>query len=122
MTIQIFIVLVLTFIIYTISTLTYSVRIAGIRTGLIAICFSIFNIFALIARTSNTIQEPLLAKTIENTIMVGDSQSLLVVFRWILYSTTVATIIGALLMPTFIKFSAKLLCLLVNIALYLNCF
>lgn len=107
MSIQVVIVLILTFIIYIISTLAYSVRIVGIKTGRIAISFAVFNIFALISRTANTIQAPLLAKTVENTIKTGNPQGLLIVFRWILVATTFATIIGALLLPTFIKIFGK---------------
>lgn len=104
---QIMIVLVLTFIIAVISTLAYSVRIVGVKTGRIAISFAVFNIFALISRTANTIQGPLLSKTIENNIKQGNSHGLLYMFRWILFSTTIATIVGALLMPTFIKLFSK---------------
>ncbi|MFW6273024.1 MAG: lipid II flippase family protein, partial [bacterium] len=43
MTIQIYLVLILTLIIHLISTLSYSVRIVGIRTRKIAISFSLFN-------------------------------------------------------------------------------
>ncbi|WMJ81694.1 lipid II flippase Amj family protein [Clostridium sp. MB40-C1] len=107
MSTQVLIVLILTFIIYIISTLAYSVRIVAVRTGRIAISFAVFNIFALISRTANSIQAPLMAKTIESTIKTGNPQSLLFVFRWILFSTTVATIIGSLLMPTFIKVFGK---------------
>ena len=59
------------------------------------------------SRTANSIQAPLLAKTIESTIKTGNPQSLLSTFRWILFSTTIATIIGAALMPTFIKVFGK---------------
>ncbi|MEW9097088.1 MAG: lipid II flippase Amj family protein [Clostridiaceae bacterium] len=104
---QIVIVLVLTFIIYVISTLAYSVRIVAVKTGRIAISFAVFNIFALISRTANTIQAPLMAKTIENSIKIGNTESLLSVFRWVLFSSTLATIAGALLMPTFIKVFGK---------------
>jgi len=104
---QVIIVLILTVIISIISTLAYSVRIVAVRTGRIAVSFAVFNIFALISRTANSIQAPLLAKTIENTISTGNPQSLLYIFRWILFSTTVATIIGAVLMPTFIKVFRK---------------
>lgn len=107
MSTQVIIVLILTFIIYIISTLAYSVRIVGVRTGRIAISFAVFNIFALISRTANSIQAPLMAKTIESTIKIGNPQNLLFVFRWILFFTTLGTIIGALLMPTFIKFFGK---------------
>lgn len=79
MSTQIIIVLILTFVIYVISTLAYSVRIVGVRTGRIAISFAVFNVFALLSRTANTIQAPLLAKTIENSINLGNSEGLLYV-------------------------------------------
>lgn len=107
MSVQIGIVLVLTFIINVISTLAYSVRIVGVKTGRIAISFAVFNVFALISRTANTIQAPLMAKNIENSIKLGNSQNLLYMFRWILLATTFATITGAVLMPTFIKVFRK---------------
>ncbi|ABS34039.1 hypothetical protein RSJ21_07355 [Clostridium botulinum] len=107
MSTQIIIVLILTFVIYVISTLAYSVRIVGVRTGRIAISFAVFNVFALLSRTANTIQAPLLAKTIENSINLGNSEGLLYVFRWILLSTTLATVAGALMLPTFIKVFGK---------------
>lgn len=107
MSAQIIIVLVLTFIIYVISTLAYSVRIVGVRTGRIAISFAVFNVFALISRTANTIQAPLMAKTIENNIKAGNAEGLLYIFRWILFSSTLATIVGAVLMPTFIRLFGK---------------
>jgi hypothetical protein len=105
---QVVLVIILNFIIYIIATLAYSVRIVGVRTGKIAISFSVFNIFALISRTANSIQAPVLAKTIENTIKTGNPQSLIYSFRWILFSTTIATITGALLMPSFIKIFTRL--------------
>lgn len=107
MTLQINIVFILTFVISTISTLAYSVRIVGVKTGRIAVAFSVFNVFALISRTANSIQAPLLAKTIENEIMMGTSDSMLYTFRWILFFATMGTIFGALLMPTFIKLFSK---------------
>lgn len=108
MPLQVVLVIILNFIIYIIATLAYSVRIVGVRTGKIAISFSVFNIFALISRTANSIQAPVLAKTIENTIKTGNPQSLIYSFRWILFSTTIATITGALLMPSFIKIFTRL--------------
>src|ERR1700691_813025 len=95
------IICLLTFIIHLIGTLAYSVRIAGIRTRRIAISFSLFNILILVSRTSNSFQGPFLAKRIENTIAGGVSHGLLADFRWMLWSATLATIMGALLTPTF---------------------
>jgi len=100
MTLQIILVLIFTLIIHLISTLSYSVRIVGIRTRKIAISFALFNIMVLISRTSNSFQAPLLAKWIENNINNGINPGTLEI-RLILIATTFATIIGGLLIPTF---------------------
>ncbi|MBX4258702.1 lipid II flippase Amj family protein [Clostridium estertheticum] len=55
MSTQVIIVLILTIIISIISTLAYSVRIVGVRTGGIAVSFAVFNIFTLVSRTSNSL-------------------------------------------------------------------
>src|SRR6516162_9077232 len=91
----------LTLVIHLVGTLAYAVRIAGVRTRRIAVSFSLFNILILVSRTSNSFQGPFLAKRIENTIAGGVSHGLLADFRWMLWSATLATIVGALLIPTF---------------------
>lgn len=101
------IVLILTFVIYVVGTLAYSVRIVGVKTGRIAIAFAVFNVFALLSRTANTFQAPLLAKTIETSIKSGNTGDMLHVFRLILLSATIATVIGAALLPTFIRIFSK---------------
>jgi len=60
----------------------------------------LFNIMVLIARTSNTFQAPLLAKWIENNIRQNINPGTRV-FQIVLLVTTLATIIGAFLIPTF---------------------
>ena len=98
---QLLVICVLTFVIHLIGTLAYAARIAGVRTRRIAISFSLFNILILVSRTSNSFQGPFLAKRIENTIAGGVSHGLLTDFRWMLWTATLATIMGALLTPTF---------------------
>ncbi len=100
MSLQIFLVIVLTFLINLITTLSYSVRIVGIRTGRIAISFALFNILVLISRTANGFQAPLLASSIEKNIKSGFESNILD-FRLIILSCTVATIVGGLMIPTF---------------------
>jgi hypothetical protein len=100
MTNQILIVICLTFLINLITTLSYSVRIVGIRTGRIAVSFALFNILVLISRTANGFQAPLLASSIEKNINAGAGGNLLD-FRLIILSCTVATIFGGFLIPSF---------------------
>ena len=90
----------LTFVIHLVGTLAYSVRIAGTRTRRIALSLSLFNILILVSRTSNSFQAPLLAKRVEQNIAAGATNGV-ADFRWLLASATVATLVGALLIPTF---------------------
>jgi Alternate to MurJ len=103
---QVLIVLVLTFLINFITTLSYSVRIVGIRTGRIAISFALFNMLVMISRTANGFQSPLLSKTVENDIKNGIFDNV-PTFRLIILSCTLATIVGGLLIPTFQRVLSK---------------
>ncbi|MGJ7575748.1 lipid II flippase Amj family protein [Variovorax sp. RB2P76] len=98
---QLAILCLLTFVIRLIGTLAYAVRIAGVRTRRIAVSFALFNILVLVSRTSNSFQGPFLAKRIEENINLGSRDSLLSDFRWLLLSATLATLAGAILIPTF---------------------
>ncbi|MGB1206961.1 MAG: lipid II flippase family protein [Chitinophagales bacterium] len=100
MTTQFIIVLVFTFIINLISSLSYSIRWVGIRTRKVAISFSIFNIMVLLSRTSNSVQAPLLAKRIENNINLGIMEAT-ADFRYIILAASLATLAAAFLFPTF---------------------
>lgn len=96
-----------TFVIHLISTLSYAVRIVGVRTRRIAISFSLFNVLVLVSRTANGFQAPLLAKKVEGDIQAGIYEGL-GDFRWIILASTVATIVGAGLIPTFQRVLSKL--------------
>ena len=91
----------LTFVMHLIATLAFSVRIAGTRTGKIALSLALFNILVLVSRTSNSLQAPLLAKRIEGNIVAHTLSGAASDFRWLLLATSVATLVGAVLIPTF---------------------
>lgn len=97
---QLWLIIALTFVIHLIGTLAYSVRIAGTRTGRIAVSFALFNLLVLVSRTSNSFQTPLLAKRVEEDLLHGNYPGA-TDFRWVLVSAAVATAIGGLLIPTF---------------------
>jgi hypothetical protein len=104
---QLALIIGLTFIIHLIGTLAYSVRIAGTRTGRIAVSLSLFNILVLVSRTSNSFQAPLLAKRVEENLKHGMSTGLELDFRWLLVAASVATIVGGFLIPTFQRLFAR---------------
>lgn len=97
----------LTFVIHLIGTLAYAVRIAGTRTRRIALSLSLFNVLILVSRTSNSFQAPLLAKRVEENIASGYIGGGAADFRWLLASATVATLLGAILIPTFQRLFAR---------------
>jgi hypothetical protein len=101
MDLKLAIICLLTFIIHLIGTLAYAVRIAGVRTRRIAVSFALFNILILVSRISNSFQGPFLAKRVETNLIQPVAHSLLADFRWLLLSATLATIVGAFLIPTF---------------------
>jgi len=97
---QLWAIVVLTFIIHLIGTLAYSVRIAGTRTGRIAVSFALFNLLVLVSRTSNSFQTPLIAKRVEEDLAIGRFPGA-IDFRLILLAAALATLVGGLLIPTF---------------------
>jgi hypothetical protein len=98
---QLLLICFLTFVIHLIGTLAYSVRIAGVRTKRIAVSFALFSVLVLVSRTSNSFLGPFLAKRVETNLSGPNTSSLLADFRWLLVSASVATVVGAILIPTF---------------------
>ncbi|WP_316635396.1 lipid II flippase family protein [uncultured Flavobacterium sp.] len=106
MTANILIVCILTLIIHFIGIISLSAKIVGTRTRRIASSASIFNIIIIISQFSNTIQAPLLTKTVENNINLGNSPDLSI-FRYIIFSATIGSVLGGLLIPTIHRFMEK---------------
>jgi hypothetical protein len=100
MNLQVQLVFLLTFAIHLIGTLAYAVRIAGVRTGRIAVSFTLANLLLLVARTSNTFQAPLLAKHVEQKILSGDIANVETSMRWLILAASLATFVAILLIPT----------------------
>src|SRR5690349_9243390 len=100
MDIQLLVICLLTAGINLIGTLAYGARIAGVRTGRIAMSFALFNILVLISRMSNSFLGPFLAKRIEVRLAAGGGDALLGDFRLVLLSASIAVLAGILLVPT----------------------
>ena len=97
---QLLIICLLTMAINLIGTLAYAARIAGVRTGRIAMSFALFNILVLVSRTSNSFLGPFLAKRIETRLASGGGDALAWDFRVILASASIAVAMGIVLVPT----------------------
>jgi len=106
MTTNILLVCFFTSIIHFIGIVSLSAKLVGTRTKRIASSASIFNVIVVISQFSNTIQAPLLTKTIENNIILGNSPNVLI-FRSIIFSATIGSIIGGAFIPTIHRFMEK---------------
>jgi hypothetical protein len=91
----------LTGVINLIGALAYAARIAGVRTGRIALSFALFNVLLLVSRTSNGFLGPFLAKRIETGLANGAGDALLFDLRLVLLSAAAAVALGIVLVPTF---------------------
>ncbi len=97
---QLLLICLLTGLINLIGSLAYSARIAGVRTGRIAMSFALFNILVLVSRLSNSFLAPFLAKRIETRLHHGGGEALIGDFHLVLASASFAVFLGIVLIPT----------------------
>lgn len=94
-------------IIHSIETLAYAVRLSGARVRLLASALSLFNIMVMVSRLANMMQQPFTGSLIdnapnENTLAFVEDQ-----YRIIIGSATIGTIIGVVLLPSFIALFSR---------------
>jgi hypothetical protein len=104
---KLLVICIFTLIIHMIDTLSYSVRIAGVRTGKLAVALSLFNIIVIFSRTANMVQAPLTGGLVDAAKKTGDLLVLNGQFQWILASASVGTLLGAFFIPTFISLFSR---------------
>nr|WP_239565353.1 lipid II flippase Amj family protein [Brevibacillus fulvus] len=96
-----------TLIIHTSETLSYAIRLAGVRTGKLAVALSLTGAIVLVSRTSNMLQGPMLGGLID---MAGklhfDVQNDL---RIVIAAASVGTALAILLFPTAVALSTRLI-------------
>ena len=95
------------FIIHSIETLAYAVRLSGARVRLLASALSLFNLMVMISRLANMMQQPFTGSLIDNAPKVNTLEFVENQYRIIIGSSTLGTIIGILLLPTFIAIFSR---------------
>ena len=100
---QVLLVCLLTAVIHLIETLSYGARIAGVKTRRLFLAACIFSVVALIARTANLLQGPLLGYYVDSIILLNNIPVLQKSFRLIILSASVGSLAAILLLPTFIN-------------------
>jgi hypothetical protein len=97
----------LTVIIHLIGALAYAARIAGVRTGRIAMSFALFNALVLVSRLSNGFLGPLIAKRVEVAIAGGGNLMLQADFHLFMVAASGGVLLGIVLVPTAQRLFAK---------------
>src|SRR5699024_7134616 len=95
------------FIIHSIETLAYAVRLSGARVKMIASALSLFNIMVMVSRLANMMQQPFTGSLIDNAPSNHAQDFVATQFRFPIGASTVGTIIGILLLPTFIALFSR---------------
>lgn len=108
MTNSLWIVCLLTLIIHTSETLSYSVRFAGVKLNKIAIALSLTGIIVLVSRTANMVQAPLTAKFVDYA-KIDSSFPLLNYLRIIMLASSLGTLIAIALFPTFVGLFSRVI-------------
>jgi hypothetical protein len=95
------IILILTAVVHCLDTASYASRIAGVRTGRLALTGALFSIVSLASRVAYTLQAPLLGSAVDRMVAAGQLGGVLRDFHLILGAATAGTVLGAMLIPTF---------------------
>jgi hypothetical protein len=94
-------------IIHSIETLAYAVRLSGTRVKLIASALSLFNVMVMVSRLANMMQQPFTGSLIDTTPKQGALEFVKMEFRVLIGSSTLGTLLGILLLPTFIAIFSR---------------
>ncbi|GKV70115.1 hypothetical protein NCCP2716_26130 [Sporosarcina sp. NCCP-2716] len=95
------------FIIHSIETLAYAVRLSGARVRLIASALSLFNIMVMVSRLANMMQQPFTGSLIDTAPNEHAQEFVATQFRFLIGASTVGTLFGMLLLPTFIALFSR---------------
>lgn len=108
MFIQLLVVAGFTLFIHMAETLAYAIRLAGVRTGKLAVALSLTGIIVLVSRTSNMLQGPLIGTFID-TAKKTEGFQLAPRFHFIIGAASIGTLIAILLVPTCISIASRLI-------------
>ncbi|QHW29655.1 DUF2837 family protein [Paenibacillus rhizovicinus] len=97
----------LTLIIHAAETLSYAVRMAGIRTGKLAIALSLTGMIVLVSRTSNIAQGTMTGKIVDLARQQAGIH-LIDSFRIILLAASIGTLIAIALYPSVVALSGRM--------------
>jgi len=93
--------------VHAIETLAYASRLAGARVGQVATAISLFNILVIFSRFGIMFQQPATANLADQAKLNSELVLLENQYRFLISASTIGTIIGIFLLPTFISIFTK---------------
>lgn len=98
---------VISVLINILTTATSAARISGVITKRVATSLSLYNLFQLLARLSNLFYVPVMGTIVDLAVKNNQLLDLIVKMRWVIFSATLGSMIGFLLLPTFVQIYIK---------------
>lgn len=95
------------FIIHSVETLAYAVRLSGARVKMIATALSLFNVMVIVSRMANMMQQPFTGSLVDNAPNSNALEFVETQFRFLIGASTVGTFFGILLLPTFVALFSR---------------
>lgn len=105
---KVLIISILTFIIHAVETLSYGVRLAGVRTGKLAVALSLTGMIVLVSRTSNLAQAPMMGKIVDYAKLHAE-YSLEAQLHIFIAAASLGTLFAIVFIPTAIRLSVSLI-------------
>lgn len=97
---QLLAVFLFTTLVHAIETGAYAARLAGVRTGRLALAQSLYNVLSLVSRGANTIAGPLIALMTDLAARDQELEALLGNLRLVLLAATAGTVVAGMLIPS----------------------
>ena len=105
---QMLLISLFTFIIHLSETLTYSLRLAGVRLGKLAVAISLSGIILLISRTANMFQALLTGKILDFA-KHNEAFNLAGSFRMVIGAAALGTFTALFLFPSAVRLSSRII-------------
>lgn len=102
-----FIVIALAIIVSILYSTNVTSRISAVITGRVATAIAVYNLFFLITRLAQQIYAPIIGVLVDSAMANKTVPLLEAQLRWIIFSGSIGTLIGWLLIPTFIQIYNK---------------
>ncbi|MFN8608604.1 MAG: DUF2837 family protein [Vulcanimicrobiota bacterium] len=96
-------IIALNVLITTCSSTTYAARVSAVMTRQVALALAVYNFFFLVTRLSQQVYAPLLGSLSDFLVKTGQVDKLEWQFRGIIAGATAGSLLGLLLLPTFVE-------------------